>query len=798
LKKAKIIPDSVDSFAAVPDKKKALKWLNEQSLTEANTRLKDNLIELESNFHYCDFLRYRFRANMKAFWAAFKTSEVKFGMKASKLEDVRGGMPVDRSDRVVDPKGWGERAAKMFYRKAGPYRSQGWITSETMNINPKENPVAAVLVDAIGETFRSVHRTILSGDEFIKASNAYAAARTRLWVDGRKQGLTGTELKKFMDDKIELLLDADNRIYTRQRVIDEARAEVNDEGYTGAAAAAEVERRVDDRFNNELGSLAQFGDEHARQVTYQSELGKRLNGADNTFGADFQKMAQKYPMARLLLGFYFIPTPVNIFKDFGRYIPTAAPLEMVSRLKVNGVELGDSFPLLRNIQLEFTKAHLSGDPFRIKVARGKQILGAAISLFAYQMASSGTITGAPPREKNKRKIWLSQNLPYSFKISKNSMVGKAVTALGQQIKTDFETPENYFFEFKRIHESTSGFFMAAADMAEYAKSTDYEHRTMKDFTNTLLTVAANQVAEKVFLNNIKQFMDLYQGIADDTTQASEQLLKYFGRRLAPFPQPVLEAQDPVMYELNNFSQQIARREPGPIRDLVFGKNYFLPRAYNVLGENIDAPIAGVPLIDQFMPFYMSAAKTDPLMQELILINYEFSAPERHVGTLPNGSKWDIRRFQYTADVAADTANSKKLIDFRERLGVSGTPEPNQDAYDRWQQNSGLIKLGGMTMRERMEAEIQTDRYKNRLYRVYAGEANGRGTALAEIRSKYMTAAFELTKLEYPDLFKAVGSKSFGNQVIRAGANREQTQQAKEKAVSTVEKFLGFPNNSVTK
>jgi hypothetical protein len=236
------------------------------------------LATMEASFNYFRYATKRFDSNLKAFFSIVGNSEIKFGEAASKLEEIRGGMPVERGQRINEPKSWGQKAASAVYGKLGKYRTRGWITSETYGIDPNKNPMGALFVDSIGEVFRAVHRTILGADDFIKASNAYAAAHTKLLIEGREQGLKGDKLNSFINERIDLLIDSNNRLYSRSRIMDDVRKEVESEGITGADAYAEVIKRTEERFNNEMGELAKFADDWARQITYQSDLGNRLNG----------------------------------------------------------------------------------------------------------------------------------------------------------------------------------------------------------------------------------------------------------------------------------------------------------------------------------------------------------------------------------------------------------------------------------------------------------------------------------------------------------------------------------------
>jgi hypothetical protein len=770
---------------------------------------------VEASLNYFRYATKRFDSNLKAFLSIVGNSEIRFGEAASKLEEIRGGMPVERGQRITDPKSWSQKAASMVYGKLGKYRTRGWITSETYNIDPNKNPMAAIFVDAAGEVFRSVHRTILAADDFVKASNAYAAAHTKLFIEGSEKGLEGKYLNSYINERIDLLIDSNNRLYSRERIMDDVRKEVESEGLTGADAYGEVIKRTSEKFDTEMGELAKFSDEWARQITYQSDLGNRLNGK-STMGKSFQTIMQNHPLFRLFAGFLFVQTPINLFKMTGRYLPTAALLEKVASIRLSGGR--QPFNSLRNIQKEYTEAYTSGDPFRIAQARGRQLTGSAFTALSLWAASNGFMTDGGPKNKESRKLWLSKrNIPYAFRIPKDFWVGRWLKDEFEKnpegIQPDSETDTHYLFEFKRLHEPTAAFLMASADIVAYMKRPEYDERDSADMAGILGLVVGTQLTEKVFLNNLKQWSDLFKGVSEDQRDIGRKLLTYLGRRSASLATPVMESTDPVIYDLSSYTQHMARRMPEAWRETVFGEDMYLPKAYNLLGENIDAAITGIPLIDFFNPFYVSSTKNDPVINELLSLNYNFSSPEKYYGT-EDGKGWDIRSFVYKggtlsklaadADEIRDFSSTKFLellqaedIEQNEanlgliyqNLGVKTLPKLGQDAYDRWQENIGQIKINGASLREALGMVIESEQYQSLENEILQGEENPRAKLLMSVVSAYRTAALDLTKEEYPEFKKAFVLKKITNQALKGGIKREGLKGIRKQ----VEDALNFPN-----
>jgi hypothetical protein len=767
------------------------------------------LAEIKASALYYKYLVKRFDVNRKMFWSALKTGELNFS--SSLLEEVRGGMPVERGQRIKDPKTMGQKTANFLYDKLGGWRTQGNISSESFGIDPNKNLMGAVIADLLGEYYRLAYRSIVAGDDIVKASNAYAAAHTKLYMEGTDQGLSGDKLNKYISERLDLLMDNNNKLYTRDRVKDEVRKEVQSEGLEGIEAISEITKRTEQRFNTEVGELAKFSERWVKQITAQEDMGVRLGGT-NTYGKSIETFFRDHPTLRLLLGVLFIKTPIALARMTGRYIPTPILINAVSDIKIGA---NQPFRGLKNFQKEYYESFMSGDEFRISQARGRLLTGVAVTSGAAWFAANNIISGNLSANKETRKLQLSRGeIPYAFKIKKGSAVASEIEeelrTNPNAVKPDSETDEHYWFEYKRLHEPTAAIFMAVSDLTQLLKNPVYDERGAADLFGMISMVVGSQVKEKVFLNNIKQWSDLFEGISEDKRGMGRQIMMYLGRRSSSLFTPVSEATDPVIYELNNYSQFIARRMPEPLRDQVFGEDMYLPKAYNLLGEDIDAAITGIPLLDYYNPIYVSTSKKDPVLGELIGLNYNFSSPERIYG-----KGWDIRNFIYKGDVMSkenptpedireffvtkssqpvDGKPSSKqglgLLPWYSMYGITNLPKAGQDAYDRWQENIGQIKVNGMSIRDSLVKEINSPSYQALENNVFAGEENPRAKRLMGIVSGYRSLALLLTQEEYPDLKKAIATKKLTNMALKAGMQREDIEK---KAPTVIDRMLNFPD-----
>lgn len=790
-------------------------------------------IELKNTLRYHFMVFERFKTNLRVGWEAFKTAEPQFGSKTSVLMDVKSGAtPSQRGQRISDEtKGFSAWAARLFYKayeKTGniglAHRATSRITSESIGIDPNKNPMTALLLDMYSEIISAVHRPMLMADEMIKSSNAYAHAKIKALTKGEMKGLKGPELKKYVEQTMDTLFDMNNRLYTKQRVIDEVRAELLKEGFKpdDLAFYPEITKRSEARWNSDLGAMAEDADKWAREITYQSDLGNLTTGKP-TFAKRFATFMNESPAFKFATGTIFINSPLNIVKMIGKYTPTAFISQTFQAQKLpSGKTLGEEFPALRNIQKEFYEAMQSDDEFRKNQAVGRQISGLFMSILGFHFIMHDIITPGQPSSKENRKLQASKEVPYAFKIKKESNIGQFITKSIKfsGLKTDFEDVDNYYFEFKRLHEPTSSIIMAMADLGQYLKSPEYDEVTFMDGVALTAASIASMLMEKTYFNNFKQMFDLMQAMADDRKDWGQKIATYFGRRTSSAIMPVMEARDPVQLELHSWTQQVARRFDPELRGVTFGENYYLPKAYNILGENIDAYITGVAPIDFVQPFYVGAKKDDELIDELLLVNENWSSPEpvpftktneqgrpvvfnmknvafvpRPINSVqePNDTVFNPQKaLEYIKSQENPTERGNGLLQAYVKLGVKTLPEVNQTAYDRWQQNIGQIRLKqyrNKTLREALEHEIKTPAYQKLSAITFTGELNPRSVHLTKFISDYRQNALALTMMEYPEVEEAKKSKKIVDRLLKKGATREQISETQKQITD----FLSFPN-----
>jgi hypothetical protein len=77
------------------------------------------------------------------------------------------------------------------------------------------------------------------------------------------------------------------------------------------------------------------------------------------------------------------------------------------------------------------EAMASGDPRRMAEARGRQAFGLGLVSLAGFLAYEGLVTGAGPKDRDRRAIWLKSNQPYSLRIGDDWVSYQKMAPVGQ-------------------------------------------------------------------------------------------------------------------------------------------------------------------------------------------------------------------------------------------------------------------------------------------------------------------------------------------------------------------------------
>lgn len=280
-------------------------------------------------------------------------------------------------------------------------------------------------------------------------------------------------------------------------------------------------------------------------------------------------------------------------------------------------------------------------------AYGKQVLGTAITYIGLQFVAHDVITGSGPKDPRVRAQWLKNNKPYSFRF------------------VDKETGEVKFVPYQR-YEPAAYVLSLMADFGEIVKYGDETSRVEKsEMAAAIVAAVAENTVNKTFTQGLADIFELLT----DTERAMENWLEAQAGSFVPniIPQALSEEEK---VEIRGVMDSLQART---------GMTSTMDRKRNAMGE-VDLNYGNK--MDPMGLFVPDVRKVDIVQEELTRLAQAhqsgFGAPPPRMGEV------DLRKETYKGD---------------------------QSIYDRWQELTGEIKVGGKTLRQRLEKTIQSRSYK---------------------------------------------------------------------------------------
>lgn len=293
------------------------------------------------------------------------------------------------------------------------------------------------------------------------------------------------------------------------------------------------------------------------------------------------------------------------------------------------------------------RADFAAGGVRRAQAYGRQALGTALVASAGYLAAEGKITGAGPSDPRIRKVWLKNNQPYSFRI-------------------DHEGGAVEFVSFARL-EPLSNVFSIAADIVEI-KNDKYNEAEAVPMAQALLISVMENTINKTFTQGIADAMKMMTGRPAEQARAARNFVASF-----------------VPNVLNQTNGDESLREIRSVTDAILARTHLYNRVdpkRNVLGEPI------VRTLPKYDPLGLSEADRrdiDPVLEEITkvaILNQSVSeGPSRR---LAGPNQIDLSEIPYS---------------------------DKQSVYDRWQELTGTVKIGGRTLRQELERVIDSRAYK---------------------------------------------------------------------------------------
>lgn len=430
----------------------------------------------------------------------------------------------------------------------------------------------------------------------------------------------------------------------RGRVFADGHQLANQQGLTGSAKDDFIQQYLRESFTEE--GAATRGDAllQARRSTFTEPL-------DPGLAAMIQKAAIDHPAIRFFVP--FVRTPINILSQTWQH-----------------------FPLI-GMTSQRLRADFAAGGVRAAQARGRQVVGAALTGMAGYLAANGYITGSGPQDPRLRNAWLQNNSPYSFRIQ-------------------HEDGRVEWISYARI-EPLANVFSIAAD-AVTVMNDEFNERESVPMLQALQIAIMENTVNKTFTQGIYDAMLMFVGRPEEQSRAANNFLASF-----------------VPNFLNQTNGDMLLRETRTLADNVMARtglyNRVDPRR-NLLGEPV---VRNLPKYDPLGLSHSDIREIDPVMEELT-----------RVGVIT----------QSVTGMPARRLAGPNRIDLAE-VPYSDT----QSIYDRWMELTGTVEIGGRTLREELEYVMSSRAYIEAYDGDIGVTSRGtKGAILRQVISAYRQAA----------------------------------------------------------
>ncbi len=258
-----------------------------------------------------------------------------------------------------------------------------------------------------------------------------------------------------------------------------------------------------------------------------------------------------------------------------------------------------------------------------------------------------------------------------------------------------------------------------SDIAEIPKYYDVDADTAEGLFTLISVAFMNNITQQSFVQGVD---DLFKVVSDPVTYGP----RFLGNIAGGFVPNTLNwsqnfQEDRMLRETRSIFDHVLARVPSGAKSL--------PPRRNFLGE---AQIIneGGTMLNAFNPLYTSSVKETPLNSEVARMLHGFSMPDSKIGGADN---LDLKRMR---------------------------TESGQDAYDRYLELSGTVKLGDKTLREQLSALVENPQYQMMPDDDIADETglrNPRVRAMSRIIRHYRLSARHQLYNEMPQLRQAIAS-----------------------------------------
>ena len=626
-------------------------------------------------------------------------------------------------------------------------------------------------INWLGKAVRHPTRVLMAGDEFFKQMSFRVHARTQLGVEAYERGLhhNPQEMARFIQENFEGLITNQGRFRNESNILREA-----EDSIAKRKAGGEV-------IEDESFEKSKYLDEHYRAhrlegqegFIYQKSFGERKKLVDdatdfaliNTFTNEvtgavpkaLMKVANFSPWLTYIIP--FVRTPTNLIHfALGRVMPSpisavkgAQKVATVRRNPDDFMGVGERQAAARDIEIELNtpsaaKLGKPGDASYSEATKQMledkaKLLARANSMeaaeFTGRMAAAtltwgsilylvdtirDKITGAAPTNPAKRAAWdMAGKQAYAIKIGDKYHSYQRL----DPFSTILGIAADYVHGHADAKEDGGGNLGNEEELEEKRKG------LMQIAAVTMVSIAKN-TSQKSYVENLYSlFQLLMKPNQTRLTNMTGQIISGFVPNALNVSQNVFQ-EEPEILESRKILDKMMKKLPKKIRP-----NDFLHKAVpNLVSPSLPPKrnMLGEPRVKQNVGGLLKGL--NPIFQSDVASNIVDMEIASHGVGKGNMSSF-IR-------VGRDQLDLRKFYN-----------DKGQDAYDRMQQITSEVKIGGRTLRQALKATIETAYYQGlpEVTDMNKGMNHPRTAYLNKIVGRYRAMAKDQMFREYASVRK---------------------------------------------
>ena len=371
------------------------------------------------------------------------------------------------------------------------------------------------------------------------------------------------------------------------------------------------------------------------------------------------------------------------------------------------------YATLKSAKSRLVSDMMSDDPMLKAEAVGRMAAGVSASVFFTGLANAGTITGRGPSDPEQRRLLEDLGWqPYSIKYESEG--------------------KTHYVQYSRF-DPFATLLGLAADVADYARfSTEEDQAPMEEAMWGMAVAAANNFTNKTYLTGLARFVDVLQ--EPDTKMPS--FVRSFGGSFVPNAlnqANIALTGDDISRDVNSMLESMRSRIPGLSDDLMPVRNLLgepVHRTRQIGGE------ASGGITDFIVPVAYTTIKDSVVENELVDLGHGFSPPKKN------------------------------------KIGLDLTTIRNgdnkQNAYDRWAQLHGEVKIGGKNLRTALRALINSRPYQRMPLESTTSVESPRISEINRVLQRYRRRAWEAMIREFPEVSQHQATRSLNQRRARVG------------------------------